>query len=368
MAHVQRLGLVALLAAGALAASGIQPATAGGGGGPSEGPEVIASGLDNPRGLAFDRRGALYVAEAGTGGAGPCFPGPEGPTVCFGESGGVTKITKHGQWRVVSGLGSIANEGTGEFGIGPSDVAFAGKTMFVTEGLGLDLEFSNTVPELADMGQLLAVSKKHHGHGVKVVTVADLAEFEDAFNPTGDEENVNPNSVILSRKGVIVSDAGANDLLLVKRHGRIKVLATFPNRTVGADTFDEVPTSVQRGPDGALYVGQLTGFPFIPGAANVYRVGKHGHVSVFATGFTNIIDIAFDKWGRLYVLEIFKNGLLSGDPTGALIRVSRNGTQTEVMSDGLITPGGLAIRGHSAYVSNCGTCASGGEVLRIPLH
>ena len=104
------------------------------------------------------------------------------------------------------------------------------------------------------------------------------------------------------------------------------MLATFPNRTVGADTFDEVPTSVQRGPDGALYVGQLTGFPFIPGAANVYRVGRHGHVSVAATGFTNIIDIAFDKWGRLYVLEIFKNGLLSGDPTGALIRVSRNGT------------------------------------------
>ena len=202
---------------------------------------------------------------------------------------------------------------------------------------------------------------------MKVRTVADLAEFEDAYNPTGDEENVNPNSVILGRKGVIVSDAGANDLLLVKRHGRIKVLATFPNRTVGADTFDEVPTSVQRGPDGALYVGQLTGFPFIPGAANVYRVGRHGHVSVAATGFTNIIDIAFDKWGRLYVLEIFKNGLLSGDPTGALIRVSRNGTQTEVMSDGLITPGGLAIRGHNAYVSNCGTCASGGEVLRIPL-
>ena len=238
--------------------------------------------------------------------------------------------------------------------------------MFVTEGLGLDLELSNTFPELADMGQLLAVSKKKHGHGVKIVTVADLAEFEDAYNPTGDEENVNPNSVIPGRTGMIVSDAGANDLLLVKRSGKIKVLATFPNRTVGTDNFDEVPTSVQRGPDGALYVGQLTGFPFIPGAANVYRVDKSG-VTVAATGFTNIIDIAFDKWGRLYVLEIFKNGLLSGDPTGALIRVNGDGSQTEILSDGLITPGGLTIRGHSAYVSNCGTCASGGEVLRIPL-
>jgi hypothetical protein len=367
MAQVQRLGLVAQLAAAGLVAGGVQPATAGGGSDPGGGPEVIASGLDNPRGLAFDRKGTLYVAEAGTGGAGPCFPGPEGADVCFGDSGGVTKITQHGQRRVVSGLGSIANEGTGEAGIGPSDVSFAGRKMFVTEGLGLDLEFSNTLPELGDMGQLLAVSKKKHGHGVKIVTVADLAEFEDATNPTGDEENVNPNSVIPGRTGMIVSDAGANDLLLVKRSGRIKVLATFPNRTVGTDTFDEVPTSVQRGPDGALYVGQLTGFPFIPGAANVYRVDSHGGVTVAATGFTNIIDIAFDKWGRLYVLEIFKNGLLSGDPTGALIRVNGDGSQTEILSDGLITPGGLTIRGHHAYVSNCGTCASGGEVLRIPL-
>ena len=369
MARAQRLGLVALFAAAGLAVAGVQPATAGTGGGSSEGPEVIASGLDNPRGLAFNRKGVLYVAEAGVGGSGPCFAGPEGPA-CFGHSGAVTKITKHGQRRVVRGLSSFGGEGTGDAAIGPSDVAFAGKKMFVTEGLGLDLEFSSTMPELADMGELLAVSKKkghHKKHRVRIVTVADLAEFEDAHNPTGDEENVNPNSVIAGRTGMIVADAGANDLLLVKRSGRIKVLATFPDRTVGADTFDEVPTSVQRGPDGALYVGQLTGFPFIPGAANVYRVSKSGAVSVAATGFTNIIDIAFDRRGRLYVLEIFKNGLLSGDPTGALIRVNGDGSHTELMSDGLITPGGLTIRGHSAYVSNCSTCADDGEVLRIPL-
>src|SRR5215208_1929621 len=33
---------------------------------------VVASGLDNPRGIAFGQDGALYVAEAGAGGAGPC--------------------------------------------------------------------------------------------------------------------------------------------------------------------------------------------------------------------------------------------------------------------------------------------------------
>jgi len=29
-----------------------------------------------------------------------------------------------------------------------------------------------------------------------------------------------------------------------------------------------VPTSVAVGPDGAYYVGELTGFPVVPGAAN----------------------------------------------------------------------------------------------------
>jgi glucose/arabinose dehydrogenase len=33
---------------------------------------VVMSGLDNPRGLAFGPQGALYVAEAGRAGPGPC--------------------------------------------------------------------------------------------------------------------------------------------------------------------------------------------------------------------------------------------------------------------------------------------------------
>ena len=62
-----------------------------------------------------------------------------------------------------------------------------------------------------------------------------------------------------------------------------------------------------------------------------------------------------------------QNGLLSGDPTGALIRVNRNGTRDVVMSDGLTMPGGLALRHHAAYVSNCGVCPGVGSVLHIGL-
>jgi hypothetical protein len=274
-------------------------------------------------------------------------------------------VDRKGQRQVLTRLPSFAQEGSGGFAIGPSDVAFSGRgRMYVTVGLGLDLEFSNTMPELADMGELILArpSKKHPGW----TTVADLAEFEDANNPAGDEENVNPNSVLSTRHGQVVADAGANDLLKVGRHGEISVLAVFPNRDVAGVSMDAVPTSVARGPDGALYVGQLTGFPFPIGGANVYRVEKGEDPEVFAGGFTNIIDIAFDQRGRLYVLEIFQNGLLSGDPTGALIRVRRDGTQ-QIVTDDLVTPGGLALRGDHAYVSNCGTCAGDGEVLRIRL-
>jgi hypothetical protein len=363
-----RWRVLAVLGATALMMAGMAPAAA------QTGAEVVASGLNNPRGLTFSPNGGLYVAEAGTGGSGPCFAGPEGPA-CFGHSGSVTRVDRAGQRRVLSGLPSYGEQGTGNSAIGPSDVAFQGQgSMYVTEGLGLDLDFSKTIPALDGMGKLL----KKQGAGGRLKVVADLAAFEDANNPAGDEENVNPNSVLSTGSARVVADAGANDLLRVAADGTITVLATFPNRLVDAPPFlglppgtqipmDAVPTSVAQGPDGAFYVGQLTGFPFPVGGANVYRIVPGHAPQVFASGFTNIIDVAFDQRGTLYVLEIFRNGLLSGDPTGALIRVDRSGGQHVVMSTGLITPGGLALRGGAAYVSNCGTCAGTGEVLRIPL-
>ena len=171
----------------------------------------------------------------------------------------------------------------------------------------------------------------------------------------------------------MVADAGGNSLLGVRQPGRISTLAVFPPRLVpnpfgGPDIpMQAVPTTVTRGPDGALYVGQLTGFPFPVGGANVYRVEPGGQPEVVASGFTNIIDIAFGPDHSLYVLEIAHNGLLSGDTTGALIRVDANGSRTVIASEGLMMPTGLALRDGKAYVSNCGVCADIGEVLAIPL-
>ena len=65
--------------------------------------EIGDGGLRSPRHLDFAPSGNLYVAEAGRGGAGPCFVGGEGPA-CMGATGAVSKIDRRGnQTRIVDG-------------------------------------------------------------------------------------------------------------------------------------------------------------------------------------------------------------------------------------------------------------------------
>src|SRR3954451_5654571 len=99
---------------------------------------VVASGLNNPRGIAIDSAGNIYVAEAGRGGHGRCLTDPEsGDKECVGFSGAITKISSGRQSRIVAGLPSIAGaDGSGASG--PSDVAVNpdGNLTVVMQGVG----------------------------------------------------------------------------------------------------------------------------------------------------------------------------------------------------------------------------------------
>ncbi len=169
-----------------------------------------------------------------------------------------------------------------------------------------------------------------------------------------------------------MADAGANALLQIGQFGQTTTLATFPRRAVGPVTIDSVPTSVAVGPDGAFYVGELTGAPFPVGAARIYRVPANGGTPVpLVTGFTTIIDIAFDlPRNAAYVLEHDADGII---PTtgpgldGRLIRINTNTlAQTVVASAGLVKPGGLAIGSDGAvYVTRRTGLAGLGDVVRI---
>jgi hypothetical protein len=346
-------------------------------GGHSAGFRVVADGLDNPRGLTFGPKGALFVAEAGRGGPGPpCFtpPAPPPTTHCYGPTGAVTRIWRGKHKRVIEGLPSLAPPATGSAAhAGPHDVSFDGKRGYLVTGLGGHPNVRAT--QLAPVGGLFGQLWRFWP-GLR--RIADISAYE-LGNPDRGVIDSNPYSVLALHGVRYVVDAGGNTLLRVRR-GEITTVAVFPARPnplfpgLGPPILESVPDSVARGPGGSLFVGEFTGFPYPAGAARVYRVGSGGALEVYASGFTNIIDIAFDWWGNLYVLEYDANGLAPGD-AGALWRVPRFGDRTksestkiEVPGLALVSPGGIAIGRGAIYVTNRSTSAGTGEVVRIPLH
>jgi hypothetical protein len=334
---------------------------------------VVMTGLDNPRGLTVGNNGAVYVAEAGRGGSGPCTI-LRGQEVCFGRTGAVTRWQEGVQHRLVSGLPSYAPP-TGEGATGPHDVSLRHDSLYVPIGLGAEPTTLRAALD-PDLGWLIRAWKS--GAWQKV---ADMAGYELAANPDHGLQESNPYGLLAGAGGRLVVDAAGNSLLHVLGRGHIMTLAVFPSRAHGRAT-DAVPTSVARGPDSAYYVGELTGGPSDVGAARVYRVVPGQPWQVFREGFTAIIDLTFGPDGSLYVLQHATGQGLSGD--GALIRVMPDGTRTVMASAGLVRPTSVVIAPTDAddgdhhdqdaqadaaaltfYISNCGTCVGIGEVIRL---
>jgi sugar lactone lactonase YvrE len=323
---------------------------------------TVMSGLDNPRGLTFGPQGALYVAEAGRGGAGPCTfsirPMEAGLPVCYGPSGSVSRLWRGVQERVVTGLPSYANQ----LGIasGPQDIAMLGVgNAHVSIGWGESPLLRETLgPPWTSFGRLARVTPDG---GWRLE--ADIAAFEAAENPDGGPLDSNPYGLLAEPGQVVVADAGGNALLAVKSNGEISTIATLPSRPQGRAT-DSVPTAVALGPGGAYYVAELTGVPFATGAANVYRVVPGQEPTVAQSGFTTIIDLAFAPDGSLYVLEHSTGPVFFALP-GRLLKISPDGTRTTVIG-GLTRPGSVAVGPDGAlYVSNQSISIGSGEVLRI---
>ena len=384
MSH-RRRGLICLLGAAAVAFGMLVPAAAGANA--QSGFTTVASGFDNPRGLAFGPNGRIFVAEAGAGGS-QCAPGgPEGGSTCLGLTGGVSVINANGaHHRIVSGLFSVSDVG-GFFATGADGLSRSQDGQLFTimtscpqqvDGLPAGV-FDPSVVHTArhQSGRIIRVGRNGNidlGAGVGrfdwnwTVRHSDLVpdQFPDC----------NPYALLAGSRSTWVIDAAANTLDRVTPQGDIEVVAFFPNPA----SSDAVPTCVDRGPDGALYVGELTGVGNPPGSSVVWRVDtstQHPTPTVWASGLTAVTGCGFVR-GTFYATEFSTLGLDNAAPgTGEVVRVAPHSTTPETVADGLSFPNGFLGSGASIYVSNWSVAPAVippgsppfkvGEVVRISL-
>ena len=180
--------------------------------------------------------------------------------------------------------------------------------------------------------------------------VANLGKFEKAENPDGDvtygaadvsEECLaefptgpeapppvydgivesHPYGTAAVGKQAYVADAAGNSILRVRRNGTVEAVAVlppvpveiteelaagvgFPECSIGHDyLFEPVPTDVEMGPDGLLYVTSLPGGPedgTVPGG--VFSVDpESGEVANVASGLISATGLDVAPNGDIYV-------------------------------------------------------------------
>ncbi|VXC65464.1 NHL repeat family protein [Arthrobacter sp. 9AX] len=206
-------------------------------------------------------------------------------------------------------------------------------------------------------------------HG-DVRTIAELADYERQNNPDGDQQygfgsdvsdeclagwpafpparyegavDSHPYGVAVRGGTAYIADAGANAILAVDiGSGDISTLAVLPPRpavvlagtkipvdmagtmvdvpecVVGHEyAFEPVPTDVEFGPDGRLYVTSLPGGPEDPslGARGaIFRVNPwNGNTHVWAEDILSPTGLAITDDGDVYVASMFGNEILKLD-------------------------------------------------------
>jgi hypothetical protein len=345
--------------------------------------EVVAEGLNYPRGMTLGARGEIYVAEAGTTtgvfalpkvfdpDAGPPYTWepsepptatrcevywPVGP-VTSGYSSSIARINRDGSvTRIATDLPSSANNLLiGGDRLCASAVAQAGERLYALfSGSGC----SRGHP--SEPNGLVRV----RGDGT-TTTIADLSNYlrtnPDSKDPTGSD--FEPDGVwyalvrafgafyaIEPNRGVLVriTDRGAITLVADLIAG---AAAIRPD----GDGDQTWPTLIRH--HGAFYVATLGTIPGDFGAS-VYRVARDGSsMKLVASGLRGVLGLAFDQRGRLYALETTQAGVdppLSDPTAGRLVRIERNGRLTPIVT-GLAFPTAL-IPGKKGefYVTNCG--------------
>jgi hypothetical protein len=235
---------------------------------------VIGTGFRAPIGIEVDADKNIWIAESGTGQA----------------DGAISVIWADGTIeRVIDSLPSIfdaeANETQGSLKIQLLNDQYL--AVFISE-VGGELGSSILIYDRSGFQQGNASLRT--SDALNAIHVG-----EQVIGRLGFAES-NPYSLVDNGCEMLIVDAAANSI--IRRDGLTGVMNVFatlsskPNPLpFGPPFYEPVPTRILKDPNGGFLLSQLTGFPFLDGASNIYQVSSEGEVSVRDSNLTLVTDM-----------------------------------------------------------------------------
>lgn len=259
----------------------------------SQGITLAASGIDNPRGIAWAADGTLFVAEAGA-----VTVTDNGTPAASGEivgslTGSVVQVTAGCP---VVYQGSLPSSGgNGGIDLGPSALAFVGSQLHVLDDGGGAAHGNPNTPS--------GVYTIDGGGSARLT--ADIGAWVQAnpvANPPADlDPDGDPFAMVASADSLWVTEHNSGQLLRVEADGTITQIADF-------SATDQIPTGLAVAADGSLYVALLTGGSFATGASTIVNVAPDGTMAEAWTGLTAVTSVALAQDGTLFALEMGSGG------------------------------------------------------------
>jgi hypothetical protein len=329
---------------------------------------AYATGLTNPRGLAFGPDNRLYVAEAGTGGTLTPVGDPRGCPVnvnifspyTAGYSGRVIRVRRDGTKETVADNLPSMTDNTGA-SYGPTDLAFIGGTLYVLIEMG---GCSHALPD--DLPAILRVNRDG-----STTNVANLNAWH-AANPPHFVKDTDPASTDQEPGGVFHSMIALGKYLYVVETNRGFLLRVNPANGEIQTLYDMSIDNREHNP----IVMTQRGHNFFVGTFG--EDGGKAELAVFDNWFSAytlpfesrnpIVGLAWRR-NELYAVEIFPYDNQWSTDTASLVTFDRRTGKRKVVLTGFASlPNGLVEGPDGAlYTSNWGVsfAPDDGEILRI---